>query len=224
MEIGEINRPAKPLVDRFSGISTPTLSNALDTLGLRRIMVDLQPLGPGLRILGSAFTVHEVTGEIGSYVPEEAGLEKMLELGRAGDVLVVDNGGAKVSSGGDVFMFTAKKQGFAGMIVDGSVRDREGILEVGFPVFSRHVVPITGRGRVRVISMCRPIRCAGVEVCPGDIMVADGSGIAAVPQERAAEVLDLAKKQEAKDARMVELVEQALTHVEAGKKLKEESK
>lgn len=214
----------KALVERFRKLSTPTVSNALDSLGIRGIMTGLQPIGPGLKLAGVAFTVQEVTADIGSFAPEEAGLERIVAGARPGDVVVVDNGGAKASSGGELFMFACKSKGLAGMVVDGSVRDREGILKVGYPVFSRHVVPTTGRTRVKVVAMNQPVRCDGVLVNPGDIVVADGSGAAVVPIARAAEVLARAEAQDAKDARMLALLKEGLSYHQAGRRLKAEAK
>jgi regulator of RNase E activity RraA len=67
------------------------------------------------------------------------------------------------------------------------------MIEHAFPVFARHMTPLTGRSCLAVTGLNEPVSCGGVRVRPGDVIVGDGSGVVCVPAERAAEVADLAQ-------------------------------
>src|SRR3546814_20500044 len=83
-----IPRPAKDLIDGFRALGTSTVGNVLDDLGIGGIMLNIKPLIPGMKFVGPAFTVKEVTGAFGSYSAAEFG------LGRAGDGSDSGGGGA----------------------------------------------------------------------------------------------------------------------------------
>src|SRR5678815_5148935 len=87
---------------------------------------------------------------------------------------------------------TAAAAGLGGIVVDGAIRDVEGITRLGFPAFSRTVSPGScdkdGPGEINV-----PISCGGAVVCPGDIVVGDADGVAVVPRADAELVIDLVK-------------------------------
>jgi regulator of RNase E activity RraA len=78
------------------------------------------------------------------------------------------------------------------MLTDGVVRDRDRLAKVGLPVFARGMRPPDAMGRNDVDTMDTPIRMMGVEIKPGDFIVADADGIVVVPREMTAEVLELA--------------------------------
>jgi regulator of RNase E activity RraA len=117
----------------------------------------------------------------------------VIDATRAGDVLVIDNGGHCVSTFGGLATLAAKVKGVAGLVVDGGVRDREEMEEHEFPVFARHMTPLTGRSRLAVTAINEPVSCGGVRVRPGDVIVADGSGVVCIPAEHAAKVAELAE-------------------------------
>jgi len=181
-------------VDAFTAIATPTLANALDDLGLSGVMEGLTPMVHGLRCVGRAVTVLEVTGPKGSFDPKDFKVGEMIDAARPGDVVVVDNGGQPVSTWGGLASYAAKVKGIAGLVVDGGVRDREEMEEFGFPVFARHMVPTPGRTRIRVTALGEPVSCGGIRVRPGDLIVADGTGVICVPAEAAKEACALAAR------------------------------
>jgi regulator of RNase E activity RraA len=90
-------------------------------------------------------------------------------------------------------MTTGKVVGLKAMIVDGCVRDKEGCLELGLPVFARGFLP---RGPLKLDfgGVNRSVKCGGVNVNPGDLIIADADGIAVAPRERVYEILDAAEK------------------------------
>jgi 4-hydroxy-4-methyl-2-oxoglutarate aldolase len=84
-------------------------------------------------------------------------------------------------------------------VLDGLVRDLAESRERGFPIFGRGVIPMPG-AKSKLGDLNVPVRCGGVEVSPGDIVVGDEEGIVVVPHARAAEILAAAQKKAAKDA------------------------
>ena len=85
------------------------------------------------------------------------------------------------------------RQGQAGAVVDGGVRDIGNARALGYPIFARGVSPLTGKWRVETVEINGPVRIAGVRVDPGDLVCGDDSGLAIVPREHAAAVLEAAQ-------------------------------
>jgi regulator of RNase E activity RraA len=100
-----------------------------------------------------------------------------------------------------------KDRGFAGAVIDTSVRDTPQIRKLQFPVFTRGVVPSTTINHYRVVGINVPVTCAGVLVNSGDIVVADEDGVAAVPRARPAEVLKKAQELDDTEHRMLPFIE-----------------
>ena len=187
----------------FDGLATPTLANALDDIGFDGVMSGIGQVVPGTRCHGRAVTITQTTAPRGSFTSEDFKVGHMIDAAGAGDVLVVDNSGHAVSTWGGLATFAAKVKGLAGLVVDGGVRDREEMEQHRLPVFTRHMTPLTGRSRIRITGFNETAQCGGVRVRPGDVIVADGSGVICVPAERAAEVARLAERYAADD-RMAE--------------------
>lgn len=74
------------------------------------------------------------------------------------------------------------------IVVEGGVRDADEIIELGFPVFPRHVVPLSGKTRIKVVEINTEVVVDNVAVRPGDILLGDATGVVCVPYEHAAEV------------------------------------
>jgi regulator of RNase E activity RraA len=77
------------------------------------------------------------------------------------------------------------------------VRDVDSVLEVGVPVWARGLTPESGKHRLRALELNGPVTIAGLAVEPGDLVLADATGVCVVPRERAAEVLEHARRLEA---------------------------
>ncbi|WP_226581129.1 RraA family protein [Acuticoccus sediminis] len=200
-------------------LATPTLANAIDVVGAGGVMApEIQGVGPGLRCVGRAITVRETTGPFGSFPVSDFRVGDFLDIAGPGDVIVVANGGAPVSTWGGMASYAATVRGIEGLIVDGGVRDREEILEFGFPVFSRHVVPTPGKTRLKVEAIGEPVVAGGVHVAPGDVIVADGSGVVVLPAAEAAEIARLATGYAADDARAMMELKAGLSFRDALKK------
>jgi len=113
-------------------------------------------------------------------------------LAEPGDILVIQ-GVAGCSSLGGISATVGKRQGEAGAVVDGGVRDIDHSRSIGYPIWSSSVSPITGKWRIETVAVNVPVVIAGISVRPGDLVVADEVGVCFVPLDRAAEVLAVAR-------------------------------
>ncbi len=182
------------ILKRLSVLATPTLANALDDVAFEGVLQGLCQVVPGTRCAGRAVTIREITGQRGDFASEEFRVGHMIDAAGPGDILVIDNGGRCVSTFGGLATLAAKLKGIGGLVADGGVRDQEEMLEHKLPVFARHMTPLTGRSRLAITGINEPISCGGVRVRPGDVIVADGSGVVCVPAEHAEKVAELAER------------------------------
>jgi len=199
------------LVDAFARLPTPIISDALDRLGIVGGCVGILPLAQGMKLAGTAFTVRfspigRDEGTVGDY------LDDVVE----GQVVVLDNAGREdCSVWGGIMSRQARRRGVAGTVIDGACRDVPETLAVGYPLFTRHRIMVTGKGRVQVEAVNAPVSLARIQVKPGDILVGDDTGVVVVPHELAAEVLTHAQEIQEIEARIEALLEQGVPLKEA---------
>jgi 4-hydroxy-4-methyl-2-oxoglutarate aldolase len=167
--------------------SAATVSDALDRLGLPGSMLGIAPLHDGARLCGRAFTVRYLTagsppGTVGDYLDEVA----------PGEVVVLDNGGrTECTVWGDILTAMAADRGVAGTVIDGVCRDVQRAFGVGYPIYSRGRFMRTGKDRVEVSDVGRPVSVGGVQVRAGDLLLGDGDGVLAVPRAKEEQVLEI---------------------------------
>jgi regulator of RNase E activity RraA len=192
----EIPRLERAVLEGFRALGdlTGTTSDALDELGIECVVPgsQLRPSDPRARVVGQAVTVLNRKSAERRTTSGLADIEAH-NLAEPGDVLVVQ-GVAGISSMGGVSASIGKRQGEAAAIVDGAVRDVDHSREIGYPVWSCGVSPITGKWRIETVAVNKPVRIAGIEVHAGDLVVADECGVCFVPYARAADVLALAQR------------------------------
>jgi regulator of RNase E activity RraA len=204
------------LIARIASLATSTLANALDNVGLHRnVLPTIKAIAPGFRFVGAAVTVKEAAGDYGTFSSEDFKVGAMIDAASTGEVIVVDAGGVPFSTWGGMASYAAKLKGVAGLVVDGGVRDLEEIVDFAFPVFARHVVPTTGRTRLKVEAINVPIVVDGVRVEPGDIIAADGTGIVSLPRRLAPAIVERAEKFARDDASAIEDLKAGLTFTQA---------
>lgn len=190
-----------PMVGRLARLDTCAVSDALDRLKLTGAVIGIKPQWPCPKIAGRAVTVKLVpadgrtsTRHLGTAAVEAAG---------PGRVIVIDHAAREQPAGwGGILSLAAKTKGVEGIVCDGAVRDIDESREMGFPVFARSTVSITARGRVIEDDFNVPVHIGGVSVEPGDLVLADGSGICFIPGARAEEVLEAAEMIAAREAEM----------------------
>lgn len=170
------------LIQQFALFETPDISDQLNRL--YAVDAGLTCLtGRHHRLCGPICTVKVFPGD-------NLMVHKSLDIAQPGDVVVIDARGSKCNAVlGDLICTKAKHRGIAGFIVDGLVRDLPGIMELDFPVFARGITPVgplhRGPGEINY-----PISCGGIVTNPGDIAVADASGIVIIPRDVVDELLE----------------------------------
>ena len=207
------------LIERAAQLATSTLANALDDAGSHgHVLNTIKAVSPGMRFTGPAVTVREITGEVSTFASADFRVGAIIDAARAGDVVVIDMGRAKCSTWGGMASLAAKVKGVAGLLVDGGVRDLEEMIEFGFPVFARHLVPTTGRTRLKVEAINEPVSVDGVVVEPGDLIVADGTGVVCLPKAEAAALVSRAEEMHRDDRAAVAEIRSGLRLSDAMKK------
>jgi regulator of RNase E activity RraA len=170
-------------------------SDAMDELGIAGGIPAsvLKPTNATARLVGRALTLKNVAAQ--ESVPENVatGVSGMAEieahnLAEPGDVLVVQ-GVDQVSNMGGMSASIGHRQGQIGAIVDGAVRDIDHGRDIGYAIWSRSISPLTGKWRLKTVAVNKPVTICGVAVNPGDLVLADETGVCFVPRARAAEVL-----------------------------------
>jgi len=217
MEIKDLRRPPKELVEGFRSVGTSTLGDILDGMGLEGVVSGIRPMKDGTVLVGPAVTVKQVSGVLGTYGIEDFPIGRVIEYAKPGDVLVFDNGGKEISTWGGLASTAAKIRGIEGVVIDGGCRDADQIVELGFPVFTSHITPTTGKTRIKMLEVNGTIQCDGIRIRPGDIIVADGTGIVVVPQEKAHDILEKAQAAEKAEEHFVEQLKKGKTFSEAQK-------
>lgn len=195
----EVERPPAELVQKFSELATPDIADSMQRTGV--VSSRIQPIyRPIPRVAGPAVTVS---------VPEGAfNMRKIaMEMARSGDVLVVaGRGNVHYAMLGGNIAKGLKHRGLAGAIIDGAIRDASEMEAVGFPVFARGFAtnsgPKAGPGEVNI-----PVAVGDCVIFPGDIIVADGDGIVAVPPAHAEEILQSVEKLKESHARIQPVLE-----------------
>jgi 4-hydroxy-4-methyl-2-oxoglutarate aldolase len=182
-----ITRAAPEAVEKLSRFGVATIHEAMGRVGLMKTY--MRPIYKGARMCGTAITVLLQPGD--NWM-----LHVAAEQIKPGDVVVAacttDNFDGFF---GDLLATSFQARGAKGLIIDGGVRDVDELEKMGFPVFSR---AINAKGTIKATlgSINIDVVCAGAQVKPGDVVIADVDGIVVVPAARAQEVADAAEKRE----------------------------
>jgi 4-hydroxy-4-methyl-2-oxoglutarate aldolase len=217
-----------PLVDGFRMVEVASVADAVEQLyGQSAYMShDMRPLAP-TKFAGPAVTVQLKREEHKEGSAASQGMLDAIDAAAPGSVYVMvlerGAGGAFSENNTDFagiggLMATAMKyRGFAGAVIDASVRDTPQIRKLQFPVFSRGVVPSTTINHYRVTGVNVSVLCAGVRVNPGDIVAADEDGVAVISRAQAAEVLKKSQDLDDTEHRMLPFIEKYRSIKEAVK-------
>ncbi|CAK7260575.1 MULTISPECIES: 4-carboxy-4-hydroxy-2-oxoadipate aldolase/oxaloacetate decarboxylase [unclassified Shinella] len=190
----DFQRAPSGLIDRFKGVPTSTLSDAMGRHGAMK--ADIRPIFENIALVGSAFTVLCFPGD-------NIMTHKAVQMMQPGDVLVIDAGDSESGCFGHRSALQVRGRGGVGVVASGTVRDVALLRRDRFPVFSRGVSPRAPQkntpGSINV-----PVEVGGVIVSPGDIVVGDDDGIAVVPRLLAEQVLARALQRERAEALSME--------------------
>lgn len=177
--------PADPaLIAALAELATTQIADSGGPVGV--VGPPLRHLAGATQLCGTAVTVWTKPGDILHVL-------KAVDSVRPGDVLVIDGGGRDDAAVvGDIVGETIAGLGAAGLVVDGAVRDLDGLDAAGLPTFARGAHPATGSntgpGAINVA-----VQCGGVAVHPGDVVRGDSSGLVVVPRAHLAQVVELTR-------------------------------
>jgi 4-hydroxy-4-methyl-2-oxoglutarate aldolase len=200
-------------LSRLGKLDSCAVSDALDRLGLKGAVLGIRPLWPCPRIVGRCVTVK--IKPAGLEKPKQHLCTPAIAAATADDVIVVDNGGRiDVAAWGGLLSLAAHAKKLRGVIVDGAARDIDESRELEFPVFARAPVQVTARGRIMQQSYNEEVQFAGVQVHPGDLVIADGSGVVFIPRAKEEEVLAQAEALAERESKMAEAIRTGRSVVE----------
>jgi regulator of RNase E activity RraA len=195
-------RPSMKTIQPLSRASSATITSIFRHKGIQNIWMPLKPLVHGMRTVGPALTIRSVPGrddlqpiayEPGTLFPGHP--DEAIEAIKPGDVVVLDGRGT-TNEGlfGDLLTLRIKMKGAAGIVSDMCVRDSPHMPEKNIPIFCRGSA--APGGTVFNVDYNVPIGCAGVLVCPGDIMLGDEDGVVVIPSAMVPDVVEEVMLQE----------------------------
>lgn len=196
-------------ISKLSRLDTPTVSDALDSLGLTGAVYGIAPMTVTRKIVGRAVTVK--LGPPTAEIPKRHLGAGAVMAASASDIIVVEHGGrTDVSGWGGLLSRGALAKGIAGVVIDGAFRDVDEARELGLPIYARGVVPITARGRVVEHGFNCQVLVGRVSVAPGDYVIADGSGVTFIEADRIGDVLAEAERIFAREQQMAARIEEGV--------------
>ena len=171
-------------------LDAPT-GNICDANGGRGVMdAGIHPLDRHMKVAGRALTVACAAGD-------NLTIHKAVLLAKPGDVLVINCGGY-LNAGvfGEMLALSCRARGIAGVVIDGSCRDVNDLIDMNFPTFVRGVNPC-GTIKDTCGAVGGEVLCGGITVRTGDVVVGDCDGVVVVAEADAEDILHkaLAKKQ-----------------------------
>jgi regulator of RNase E activity RraA len=200
--------PLSELCARYRKLYMPAVADALYQLGMEEQVLpsSLRPLFDEQRMVGAAFTLEGRAIE--PRIGWEPGIERIrsylevFEQLQPDSVMVSVNPGSHVGHFGELTGNSARQHGCVGVVLDGNLRDIEGLREIGFQVFYRDLSPLNAIGRWEMASSQVPVAIGDVTIYPGDIIMGEFDGILVIPGADAEEVLVTAEEIVGAEARV----------------------
>lgn len=178
-----MNKSFAKIIKRFEALDCAALCDASPLV--RAFAPGLKPTHPGLRMVGQAYPI--------CCTNDYLTVMKALSEAKEGDVLVVDGRRQSQAIFGEMLAAEGRRVGLAGAVIDGAVRDVNGMRGIAFPVYYRWTNPRAGRAEVvepstEFVSVC------GVSVFRGDWLMGDADGIVVIPEAHLEMILDVAEE------------------------------
>ncbi len=198
------------LVKELGERSVASICDAVDKVTGKRgfMQYDMRPLSREKACFVGPAVTTLIEPSLEADTPASLALSlEAIDEGAPGSVLVVQVEADLTMTGiGGLMATTCKARDFAGAVIDGAARDVDEIDKLAFPVFARAISPASVVGRMVSTAKNTPVKCGGVLVRPGDLIVAGSDGVVVVPMDKAAEVLRIATEIDEKETRMVPLI------------------
>ncbi len=191
-------------------------SNVSDAMHRGGVAPNIKPLVPGMRCFGQAVTVRTAPGDWAK--PVEA-----IDLAGPGDVLVIDAGGVAPAIWGELATNSAVNRKVEGVIIDGGIRDTGDNRKMGMPLFCKLTCPNAGEPK-GLGEIGASIRISGVDVYPGDWILADDDGVVVIPRAQAVEITNRAMDVLERENRIREEIHRGSTLSKVAELLKWEKK
>lgn len=206
--ITKFKRPSLDLISAFEPFGAATVYEASGRNG--SVDPSIKPLDKGMRLLGPAVTVQ-------CHPRDNLMLHKALQIAEPGDIIVADTGGyPNAGYFGDLMATSAIARKIGGLAIDGSVRDSEEMVEMGFQLFCRgRCMRGTAKDTLGLVN--HDIVFGDVVVRPGDLVVGDADGIVIVSQTKIEEVLANTRQRVEKEKEKRAVLEQGVSSVEFNK-------
>jgi 3-hexulose-6-phosphate synthase/6-phospho-3-hexuloisomerase len=172
----------KGIAEVLAKTSAADVTEALHNTGE---LAGINPIVPGLKMVGRALTVWTYPGDWSK--PVEA-----IDVAEEGQVIVIDAGGEPPAIWGEKATKSCLQRKLAGVVINGAIRDVANIREMKFPAFAKIITPVAGepkgQGMIDV-----PVKIGGQYIRTGDWIVGDDDGVVVIPQEKAVEVANRAQ-------------------------------
>jgi regulator of RNase E activity RraA len=198
-------------------VTTDSLATVLMKKGLRNQWVrGPMPMRIDFpRTVGRAFTMRfipvrdDVPGAMAKKLPVN---RDAVEVMPEGCIAIADARGTKdAATFGDIVVARIKARGVAGIVTDGAVRDRNGLLAIGLPIWTAHITAPPPAASLMLAAWQEPIGCGGVAVFPGDVIVADTDGVIVVPAGLAEDAAKAGAEQERLDEWQMEQIKRGIS-------------
>jgi len=188
------------MAERFKHLYTALIYDSMESMGMsgRSLKPGIYPIDPGTKVAGPAFTTRRMS------TPNKDPAIHNIRLGQMksmchGCIYVSDvQGNRNCGQFGEITATAMRAAGCVGAVIDGSTRDTDYLIAMGFPTFVRWRSPVEGYGRSMTVDYMIPIYVDGVDgqllINPGDYIFGDGDGVVVVPKDATIKVLEQAEK------------------------------
>lgn len=201
-----------PLIAGFERSTVASVADAVDQITGKRgyLNHDMRPV-VGLKFVGRAATalVRPATPEQSTPALSTKHSVEMIDNAKPGEIgVIVMEGSLDVAAIGGLMGTAAKSRGMAGMLLDGAVRDVAELRALDLTVFARAVSPGTAVSRYASVARDIAVTCGGIQIHPGDIIVAGEDGVVVVPRQQEAAILKRAQEIDDRETKMVPFIKQ----------------